>query len=124
MTGIQNAAYAMALSITRRLVGRHYTPSPQVLVLEAETGALNTKTIQKAREVLGHIETLTEMRKRDRTDRDSNLWSLAVNQIESDWHSTGKPNMLNVAPTLRGQAKDVITKTEAAIRALRIASLH
>ncbi|MCS4088952.1 hypothetical protein FHT76_000541 [Rhizobium sp. BK176] len=32
--------------------------------------------------------------------------------------------MLSVAPQLRRQAKDVIAKTEAALRALKIAGLH
>jgi hypothetical protein len=64
------------------------------------------------------------MRENNKTDRNSNLWTLVVKQAEFDWHATGKPNMLCVSPKLRGQAKEVITKTEAALRGLRIAGLH
>jgi hypothetical protein len=124
MTGVQNAFYAMAHVITRRLVGRHYKPSPRVLAVEADIVSANKETIRSAGEILGYIENLTEMRKREMNDRNSNLWELAVKQAESGWNSTGKPALLSVAPELRHEAKALIKATETALRALKIAGLH
>ncbi|MCS4088951.1 hypothetical protein [Rhizobium sp. BK176] len=67
MIGIQNAVYAMAIAITRRLVGRRYTTRPRILAIDAETVAVNAKTIGAALEVVGHIETLAQMRRSDTT---------------------------------------------------------
>lgn len=124
MTGIQNPFYALALSITRRLVGRSYTPSSHVLAVEADILALSEDTIRRAGEFVVQIEALAAMRRNGMSDRDAHFWGVTVNQTENGWNKVVKPALLGVAPSFRPQADELIAKSETSLRSLRIAGLH